>query len=200
MATRRDKLLYEMLGEESTITPSDLYNAEFRSVLVGGYDKGEVDDYLERVADVFEAMINQVRELKEQLDHQKHQLESVHDMETTLRNALVSSQRFGESLTEAAQRQADALIEEGRAAKAQAEREAAELPEALKREIGQLKAARDRLRDDIRAVLATHRTLLEDIPAAEETQSDGTPAEDDGAGNPPLEAASPEDVEEDAVS
>jgi cell division initiation protein len=166
-AMRRDKIIEEVLGDEALLTPSDLYNTEFKNALVGGYDKDEVDDYLERAADTMEALINRVRELKEELEAQRHKMEEVRDMENTLKNALISSQKFGENIEESARRQAEALLAEARAEREQMLASARQLPEELAREITALKAERDRLRTDLRAVLAAHSALLLEIPTAE---------------------------------
>jgi cell division initiation protein len=165
---RKDKLVAEVLGEEAAITPSDLYNTEFKNALMGGYDKDEVDEYLERVADVMEGLITQVKELKQQVEEQRSRADAVKDMENTLRNALVSSQKFGDDIAESARREADALLAEARLAKARAEQEAAVLPEELHNEVNRLAAQRDRLRMDMRALLAAHQALLGDIPRAED--------------------------------
>lgn len=164
---RKDKVVSEMLGEEMTLTPSDLYNAEFHSSLVGGYDKNEVDAFLERTADVFESLANRVRDFKEQTENQKIQIENYQQMEASLRDALITAQRFSEDVLDAARRKADALVEEARLVKERARVEASELVGALRDEIEALKAERSRLRNDLKAVLETHRALLADLPTAE---------------------------------
>jgi len=165
---RKDKVVSEVLGEEHTITPSDLYNTEFKNAIMGGYDKQEVDAFLERVADVFESVINQVRELKEELEQQKDKMQAMADMENTLKNALVSAQKFGENIQESAMREANALLEEARLERMKASMAAAELPGELRAEIQELRNERTRLRTDLRGVLAAHSALLHDIPAAED--------------------------------
>lgn len=167
---RKEKVINELLGDESLLSPSDLYNTAFKSALVGGYDKDEVDEYLERVADAMEALINRVRTLKEELESQRAKVEEVRDMEATLRNALVTSQKFGENIEESARRQADALIQEAEAQRESLLLDARRLPDELQREINELRAERDRLRTDLRAVLAAHSALLMEIPSADAVQ------------------------------
>lgn len=167
---RKEKVINELLGDESLLSPSDLYNTAFKSALVGGYDKDEVDEYLERAADAMEALINRVRTLKEELESQRAKVEEVRDMEATLRNALVTSQKFGENIEESARRQADAVIQEAEAQRETLLLEARRLPDELQREINELRAERDRLRTDLRAVLAAHSALLMEIPSADAVQ------------------------------
>lgn len=167
---RKDKVIQDVLGDESLLSPSDLYNTAFKNALVGGYDKDEVDEYLERVADSMEALINRVRSLKEELEAQRAKVEEVRDMENTLRNALVTSQKFGENIEESARRQADAVVQEAEAQRERLLLESRRLPEELQREINSLRAERDRLRTDLRAVLAAHSALLMEIPSADGVQ------------------------------
>ena len=164
---RRDRLVSEVLGGETAITPSDLYNTTFGKSVLGGYSKREVDPFLRRVGDMLETLTNQVRELKQQCGHQKDQLEALHEMESTLRTALVSSQRFHEDMIDKAKREARAIVEEGRAIKERVRAEAERLPKAIEDEIEALKRVRDGLRHDLAIFLDTQRAFLDAMPATE---------------------------------
>ncbi len=165
---RKDRVVAEVFGEETPITPSDLYNKEFRSSLVGGYDKNEVDLFLERVGDAFESLTKRVRELKDSAEEQKSEIVSLREMESSLRDALVAAQKYSEDVIDTARREASALMGEARLAKSQAQVDAAEQKDALREEILALKEARERLRSDLAAILDTHRSLVTEIPAAED--------------------------------
>lgn len=164
---REDKVVSDVLGEENTITPSDLYSQEFSNAMMG-YAKDEVDNFLERVADAFEHLNNQHRETKKLLDSQREELDTLRAMENTLRDALINSEKFSENVIESAKREAAALLAEARLAKNRAELEAAKLSDDLRLEIHELKASRDRLRGDLQLMLDTHAALLAKIPRAEE--------------------------------
>jgi len=165
---RTDRVVSEVLGEEHALTPSDLYNAELKTNLFGGYSKNQVDLLLERAADVLETLIKRNKQLKQQVDEQQAEIQNFHDMEESLRSALVSSQKMSENITASARFQADALVEEARLAKAQAVFQMEQLPVKLREEIARLIEARQRVRDDIAAVLKSHEALLERIPLAED--------------------------------
>ncbi len=170
---RRDRLVSEVLGQEVALSPSDLLNADLKTVIIGGYDKAEVDALLDRTADALERSMNEARRLRQQTDELREQLQQYQEMETTLRNALISSQKISETLVGSARAQADALVEEARLAKARARFQMEELPAALRGEIRTLKAERDRLRADLTAVLKTHESLLAGLPRAEEGEDGG---------------------------
>jgi cell division initiation protein len=160
---RKDKVVSEVLGADVTITPSDLYHAEFKSAKFGGYDKTEVDAYLERLADVLEELIGQVRTLKEHNEDLESEMKEFRAMERSLREAMLSSQRVSDDIVEAARREAKSLIEEARLKKLQAQIEASKVPDALSRDINLLKQQRMRLRVEITSILETHRQLLETL-------------------------------------
>jgi cell division initiation protein len=135
-------------------------NYEFSRSITGGYSRQEVDAFLARIADVLENLIQQNRDLKAQLAQQKEELDEHRQMEETLRNALVTSQKFGENLIESAKREASLLIEAARLEKSRIDAENARLPILLAQEINHLQDQRDRLRADIRAILSSHEALL----------------------------------------
>ena len=165
---RTDRVVSEVLGEEHALTPSDLYNAELKTNLFGGYSKNQVDALLERTADMLEILITRNKELKQLTEEQKESLEKLHDMEVSLRSALVSSQKMSENIITSARFQADALLEEAKLARAQAVFKMEQLPDALRAEIRRLMEARDLLRDGIAAMIKSHESLLGRIPRAEE--------------------------------
>lgn len=160
---RKDRMVREVLGEELALTPSDICNQDFRQALVGGYRSDEVDTFLERVADMFEGMLQQLRELRARNEEQRAALEQAREMEDTLRSALVSSQRFSEEIVATAKREAQALLEEARAKQAQAQLEAARLPGRLSRDIHLMERQRARLRSELLAIIETHRRLLDSL-------------------------------------
>jgi len=160
---RRDKVVQEVLGEENVITPSDLCHHEFKRVAMGGYRPEEVDDLLERVADVMENLNEQVRRLKVENESLRERLAEQRASENVMREALVSTQRTSESIIEAARRQADAMIEEAKAERARIRADQARVPETLDNEIRLLRQQRERFRTQFLSLLETHRRLLDDL-------------------------------------
>lgn len=160
------------------LTPADIYHKEFKRAVVGGYDMRQVDEFLTRVGDAFDALVLQVQLLKERDHEQREQLQAFREMEETLRNTLVTSQKFSENITETAKREADALIEEAHLIKARAQFEAGRLPAEMAEDVRQLKERRERLRLDMLSVLDTHRNLLNTMTPAEDRIAEETPKPD----------------------
>jgi cell division initiation protein len=195
---RKDRVISQVLGEENTLTPSDLYGKVFKRAMMGGYDARDVDEFIERIADVLEQLLRQTQELKTQNEEYRKQVDEFREIESTLRNALVTSQKFGESAIEAARREASLILEEARIERKRVENEAAELPARIAAEVRGLVEQREHLRAELSAILATHQTLL----AAMMSQSAETvavvapvPAED-----PPAPVLEPEAVSEPEVA
>lgn len=159
---RDDRVVSDVLGKENVLSPSDVLNYEFSRSLVGGYSASEVDGFLARLADVLENLIQQVRYLKAQMAEQKVELDEHRQMEETLRNALVTSQKFGENLIESAKREAALVLEAARIEKSRIDAESERMPLDLAREIKGLQDERDRLKSDIRSILAAHQALIDD--------------------------------------
>ena len=67
---RRDKVISEVLGAETILTPSEIYAQRFPKSLVGGYSVESVDEFLHRVADTVELLLDRIQELKEKIDEQ----------------------------------------------------------------------------------------------------------------------------------
>lgn len=178
---RRDKVVQEVLGDENVITPSDLCHHEFKRVTMGGYRPEDVDQLLERVADVMENLNEQVRRLKIENESLRERLAEQRASENVMREALVSTQRTSESIIEAARRQADAIIGEAKAERARIRADQARVPESIENEIRLLRQQRERFRTQFLSVLETHRRLLDDLI-------------------PPLDPAAPLISEPDAVS
>lgn len=160
---RRDKVVQEVLGDENVITPSDLCHHEFKRVTMGGYRPEDVDQLLERVADVMESLNEQVRRLKIENESLRERLAEQRASENVMREALVSTQRTSESIIEAARRQADAIIEEAKAERARIRADQARVPEVIENEIRLLRQQRERFRTQFLSVLETHRRLLDDL-------------------------------------
>ncbi len=158
-----DKIVGEILGEEHAITPSDVFAKQFKRSRFGGYDRRDVDDFLEQVADAIENLIVQIRVLKEKNEEQRKTMADLKEVEASLRNALVSAQRFGDDVLDSAKREAHVILEEARLKKAQAQLEVSRVPAALTRDIHILEQQRSRLRVEMMAILETHRKLLDSL-------------------------------------
>ena len=160
---KQDRVISEVLGDEIALSPSDLLNQQFKRAGFGGYRRQQVDDFIERVADVLEGLINQVRQLKEKNDEQRRTIAEYEDIEAALRNTLLTSQHHGDRMLDTAKREAYVIVEEAKLKRAQAQADATKLPTHLARDIHLLEQQRSRLRVELLAILETHRKLIDSL-------------------------------------
>ncbi|NLW17517.1 MAG: DivIVA domain-containing protein [Firmicutes bacterium] len=94
-----------------TLTPLDIHNKEFKTVL-RGYDRNEVDEFLDLIIKDLEQIFKESAELKDRNQTLQEQLEHNHDLELTLHNALVVAQETAEEVKASAKREAQLIIRE----------------------------------------------------------------------------------------
>lgn len=160
---KQDRVISEVLGDEIALSPSDLLNQQFARASVGGYQRQQVDDFIERVADVLEGLINQVRQLKDKNEEQRRTIAEYEEIEAALRNTLLTSQQHGNQILDAARREAHVIVEEAKLKRAHALSDASKLPTHLARDIQLLEQQRARLRVELLAILETHRKLIDSL-------------------------------------
>lgn len=160
---RKDKVVTEVLREDSSLTPSEIHNREFSRSFMGGYQRNDVREFLERISDLFESLLEQNRLLREESETQRIRIEEHAGQEQSLRNALASAQKLSEDVVMMAKREAHTLVEEARLMRAQAQLEMAKLPMMLSRDIRLLEQQRQRLRVELLSIIETHKRLLDDL-------------------------------------
>lgn len=94
-----------------SITALDIHNKEFRTVL-RGYDRNEVDEFLDQVIKDMELLMRENAEYKEKATSLADKLEHYHNLEQTLHNALVVAQETAEEVKSAAKREAQLIAKE----------------------------------------------------------------------------------------
>lgn len=95
------------------ITPIDIQEQKFK-VVFRGYDKAEVDGFLDLVATQMEDLIRENSYLKEELERLSKELERLRSMEETLKNTIISAQKMSEDFKENARKEAENIVVEAR--------------------------------------------------------------------------------------
>ncbi len=184
------------------MTAAHIYNHEFKRSIVGGYDASEVEEFLDRVGDAFEAMAVRLQILEDRNQDNRERLEAYRRSEETLHNTLVASQKFNENTLTTAKREAESLVQEARMIRDRAQFEADRLPEALAKDVQQLRDQRTRLRAELAAMLDTYQNFLDNMVSAEERVAEqvsaALPKGENTAPEPPaasVESKTPQDKE-----
>lgn len=152
------------------ITPVDIQHKTFKKALQG-YDRAEVDQFLDEVIETLEddathraALEAEIADLRERISHFKA-------MEESLQNTLLLAQRTADEVKASAHKEADLIKEQARLA---SEREIASYNDAVvevRREHQRAIEAAEKAKSELRSVLMTHLSLLENShPAAPSTE------------------------------
>jgi cell division initiation protein len=136
------------------ISPMDIHNKEFSTVRVGGYNKEEVDAFLDLVAEELDRIIRRYQEQSLMIEDLKQRLAKFEEMQQTLQNAIINAQRSADQIVEEARAQAQAIIQ-------QAQEQKARLSADAQAERERILAAYSGLREQVLSYLFTVRELLE---------------------------------------
>lgn len=91
------------------ITAMDITGKEFKKGF-RGYDMDEVDEFLDKVAEQYEAIYKENSSLKEKLNSIEENLHHYNKMEETIQNTLLLAQNAADQSKKAAQRESELII------------------------------------------------------------------------------------------
>jgi cell division initiation protein len=149
------------------ITPLDIQRMEFR-VRLRGYDREEVDQFLEEVAQTVESLASENSSLRAKLSAAEHDLGELKKAEATLTQTLVSTQALTDQLKQAAQRDADLVVKEAEFKAEEVLREAREELARSQRDLIELRKQRLLAIERLRSMLRSFERMLEIEEGVEE--------------------------------
>lgn len=158
------------------ITPLDIQQMVFRTKL-RGYDREEVNRFLEELAQTVESLNRDNAMLRERLAVMEQQVSELKRTETTLSNTLVAAQALADDVKRSANRDAELIVKEAELKAGEVIRQArVELGET-QRDLSQLQKQRLLMVERMRATLHTFERML-DVESAEAYQDSGAVPEE----------------------
>ena len=158
------------------ITPLDIQQMVFRTKL-RGYDREEVNRFLEELAQTVESLNRDNALLRERLAMTEQQVSELKRTETTLSNTLVAAQSLADDVKRSANRDAELIVKEAELKAGEVIRQArVELGET-QRDLSQLQKQRLLMVERMRATLHTFERML-DVESAEAYQDSGVVSEE----------------------
>jgi cell division initiation protein len=139
------------------------FNKAFR-----GLDPVEVTTYLEMLAGEFEKLIAENAELKEKLKEFSTRLEGYQEMEQTLQDTLVTSQKTVEDAKRNVQKEADLILKEAQLESDKLLEDAKLHLADLTKKIADLQMTKERYVSEFKAFLGAQWHLLENIESGAE--------------------------------
>ena len=169
------------------ITPLDMRNHRFARRM-GGYDREEVDGFLQVAAEDFEAALRRLEQQAARVRELEQRVEELSANEKIVQNTLATVQKLSEDLKRTAVKEAEAIVGEaelrGEKVLEAAHRRATKLSD----DIREMRMLKTRLAASVRSVIETHLGLLETL-AADPPEDPGAPARFAPAARSPQEVA-----------
>lgn len=147
------------------ITPIDIQQMVFQ-VKLRGYDREEVNRFLEEIAQTVEYLNRDNVTLRERIYSLEQQVTELKRTETTLSSTLVSAQSLAEDVKRSAQRDAELIVKEAELKASELFRQARVELGNTQRDLSVLKKQRLLMVERMRATLNTFERML-DVEASE---------------------------------
>ncbi len=141
------------------ITPYDIQNKQF-PVKFRGFDMQEVGDFLEMLREEIEEVLRENASLKEQLSKCEARLNEYRDMENTLKETLVSSQKMVEEFKENAKKEVELTLQEAEMNASKIIRSAQDKAIKIHEDISDLKGVRRHVREELIRLLENHMRMV----------------------------------------
>lgn len=144
------------------ISPHDIRQQQFTVRMFRGFEPHEVEAFLGDVADDYETLLKESQLLREQVAAQEERQRGVLELEKTLQDTLLTTQRLVEEMKSAARRESDEIRN---AARHEAELIVREAELRGDKAVEAARAEEARIRVDIQALKRIHRQLGAELGA-----------------------------------
>jgi cell division initiation protein len=151
------------------ITPLDIQQKQF-PVKFRGFDVEEVYAFLEVIREEMEELLRENASLKENVHRAENQNREFKDMETTLRETLMTSQQMVEEYKTTARKEAELFMKDAEIKADNLIKEAQEKVIKIHEDIVDLKGIRRHFKEELKRLIESHMRMLEFDRDAESEQ------------------------------
>jgi cell division initiation protein len=141
------------------ITPLDIQQKRFHMGF-RGYDRTEVDTFLDLVREDMELLLREVTELREFRQTFDERMRELNEREETVKNTMIMTQKLAEDLKENARKEAALIIKDAEVRSQQIVGRAQEEKVKLETDINELKRRKHHFLQDIKKVIQMHLELV----------------------------------------
>jgi len=144
------------------ITPLDIRKQEFRKSFKG-YDKNEVDIFLEMLAKEIENIVRENKRMTDQLKELDSRIEDYKRMEKTLQDTLTSTQKTTDEIRRNARKEAEMILQKAKLQASEIIENAAAKVKDLQSQISSLRNQKDGFAIQLRSFLSSQLKMLEEV-------------------------------------
>jgi cell division initiation protein len=142
------------------ITPLDIQQQKFKT-RIRGFDVREVDAFLEQVANVFESLKRNHKNMQEEVRRLEIEIQGYRKREETFKRALLNSQKVLDQMKDNARKSAELIIAESEVKAEKILNNAHNRLAQLHEDISELKRQRTQIEVQIGSIVEAHSKLLE---------------------------------------
>jgi len=142
------------------ITPLDIQQKQFKMKL-RGFDVEEVYGFLEIVREEMEDLLRENANLKENIQRSENQIREYRDMETTLRETLMTAQQMVEDYKTNSRKEAELLVKEAESKADSLIKEAHEKVIKIHEDITDMKGIRRHFKEELKRLIENHLKMLD---------------------------------------
>jgi len=143
------------------ITPLDIQQKTFPTQMLRGFEQEEVYSFLELVREEMEELLRENASLKEQLSRADSQLQEFNNMNSTLRDTLVTTQQMVEEYKANSRKEADLIIREAESRADEIIKAAQERAVKIHEDIVELKGIRRHFKEEVKRLIESHMKMIE---------------------------------------
>ena len=142
------------------LTPLDIQQQKFKT-RIRGFDVREVDAFLEQVANVFESLKRNHKDMQEEVRRLEIEIQGYRKREETFKRALLNSQKVLDQMKDNARKSAELIIAEAEVKAEKILNNAHNRLAQLHEDISELKRQRTQIEVQIGSIVEAHSKLLE---------------------------------------
>ena len=151
------------------VTPLDIQQKRFH-VAFRGYERTEVEAFLDVVREEMEGLVREVTELREFRDTYDERMRDYRDREDTLKSTMITTHKLAEDIRENARKEAQLMVKDAEIKYQQTLERAREERLRLESELIELRRQKHHFLQDMRKMLQMHQEMV----SFEEAGSEGT--------------------------
>ena len=152
------------------LTPIDIQQQRFRSVL-GGFDKKEVDAFLDLVASTFEELLHDNNRLQAEVRRLESSLDDYRDREKALKETMITATRISEDIKDGARKESEIVIGQAEIQAEQIIHNAHTRLIRIMEDIDELKRQKAQFESGLMSMLSAHDKLLSAMTEREQVVS-----------------------------
>jgi cell division initiation protein len=156
------------------LTPIEIRQHRFNARL-RGFDRDEVDAFLETVVADFEELVRENAQLRREAERLTREVDALRSREKMIQETLTTAQGVVDQLKRTAIKESETILVDAELKAEKVLAEARQRRADLSHEIAELRSTRARLDSDLRKTLDGYVRLIDAFQEARETRSQGAP-------------------------